>query len=178
MEHSYFIRITPYKTLSYEDIEKILENLDITRWFVCYEEASRGHYHLCIWSLRSVENLRYRLKQEIEGQIYISGKEIEDKIKAIAYCMKDGNYRHKNIDILSIMSAKAVSKKKVTFVDELSNISTEGTPRHILTRIIDLHIKYNRKIYRQHIRALLDLLMCKKDSTYKEELIKNILGEF
>lgn len=178
MEHSYFLRITPSSTLSYEDIITVLTNLSIDKWFICFEEASRPHYHLCIWCVRSVENLRYRLKAEINGQIYISGKQIEDKLKAIAYCMKDGNYRHQNVNILDIMSAKAISHKKVTFDEELKSLDTSGTKREIVGAIIDLHVKYNRKMYKQHIRALFDLIMAKKDVSYREILIKDILGEF
>lgn len=111
--HSYFVRITPYKTLSYEDIETVLTDLDISQWFICYEEASRPHYHLCLWSVRGVENLRYQLKNKLNAQIYLSGKEIEDKLKAIAYCMKDGNWKQKNVNILDIMMAKTITKKKL-----------------------------------------------------------------
>lgn len=175
-EHSYFIRITPYETLSYEDIIQTLSDISCDKYFICYEEATRPHYHLCIWCVRSVENLRYRLKDAINGQIYISGKQIEDKLKAIAYCMKDGNYRHNNVNILDIMSAKSISKKKDCFNDEVKKIDQSLSGRQLLNAIIDIYIKYDRKIYKQHIKSMYDLIMIKKDKSYRDKIIDEILG--
>lgn len=180
MEHSYFIRITPRESLSYEDIIEVVESIGIKKWFICYEEASRPHYHACLFSDRGVENLRYQLKAKLNAQIYISGKEIESKIKAIAYCMKDGNYRQQNIDILTMMTAKQIAHKKEKFEDELKELidDKETSIRTIVSKIIDLHIKYNRKIYRAHIKATVELVRAKRCSNYREELIKYFLDEY
>lgn len=180
MEHSYFIRLTPRGALSYEDIIEVIESIGIKKWFICYEEASRPHYHACLFSDRGVENLRYQLKAKINAQIYISGKEIESKIKAIAYCMKDGNYRQQNIDILTIMSAKQLSKPKEKFDDELKVLidDKDSSLRQIAKRIIDLHIKYNRKIYRAHIKATMELIRLKRCPDYREKFIDFILDEY
>lgn len=178
--NSYFVRITPRDPISYEDIETVLSTLHIEQWFICYEEASRPHYHLCLFSERGVENLRYRLKKEINGQVYISGKQIEDKVKAIAYCMKDGNYRHKNIDVNTFLMANSITHKKEKFEDELKKFidDTEHSIRHIVEGIIDLHIKYNRKIYRQHIKALVELIKAKRCPNYRQQLINYFLDEY
>lgn len=177
---SLFGRLTPYETLTMDDIIAFFTNLDIDKYVLCHEEASRPHFHFCVWTSRSSENMRYQLKQHFNAQVYISGKDIQDKIKAIAYCFKDGNYITKGIDILTIMSAQSASFKKVTFDDELKQIQDDSTLtiEQIATKIIDLYVKYNRKIYRQHIRALIELIKVKRSSTYRANLIKNILEDY
>lgn len=180
MVFSYFLRITPYDPLSFEDIEAFLETLSINQYFICYEEASRPHYHLCLFSERGVENLRYRIKRDINGQVYISGKAIEDKVKAVAYCMKDGKWKQKNMDVHTMLMATATTHKKENFETELKKImeNTELSLRKVVKEIIELHIKYNRKIYRQHIRALIELIRVKRCTDYKEKLIDFFLDEY
>lgn len=180
MEHSYFMRVTPYKQLSYEDIEEVLSNLHIDKYFICYEEASRPHYHLCLFSPRSVENLRWRVKQAVDGEVYLSGKAIEDKVKAVAYCMKDGNWRQKNMDVNTILMANQVKFKKPKFDDELKKLvdNKEDSIRSIVKSIVELHITYNRKIYRQHIKAIVELIKAKRCENFRENLINYFLEEY
>jgi len=178
MEHSYFVRITPYNSISFEDIIEVLHSIDIQKYCISYEEASRPHYHLCLWSPRSVENLRWNLKQAINGQVYISGKEIQDKVKAIAYTIKDGNYRQNGIDIHTFLMANQIKHKKVKFDDELKLITDDLqlSGRSLIGAIIDLHVKCNRKIYRAHIRAIYELAMCKRDKNFRSETIERIFS--
>lgn len=176
MINEYFVRITPTGVLSYEDITTSLSSIGIDKWFIAYEEASRPHYHLCLWTERSVENLRYQIKKHINGQVYISGKQIQDRVKAIAYCMKDGNYRQNNVNMLEVIMAKQISTPKIKFDDELKKIvDSDLSTRDIVSSLIDLHIKCNRKIYRQHIKALMDLIRARKDRTFREDLINYFL---
>lgn len=178
-EYGYFLRITPYKPLSFEDIIVEIEKLNIDKYIIAYEEASRPHYHLCLFSERGVENLRYRLKQCIEGQIYLSGKDIEKKVNSIAYCMKDGNFRQKNLDWFEFCQAKQMAKPKESFDDSIKKIDLTKSNREILEYILDIHVKFNRKIYKQHIKALFELIRLKKEGhTYRETLVKEFLGEY
>lgn len=174
--NEYFVRFTPSSPTSFEDIILALTAIDIDKYFIAYEEASKPHYHLCLWTNRSVENLRYQIKKHINAQVYISGKQIQDRVKAIAYCMKDGNYRQKNIDAFEYMNAKQISTPKIKFDDELKKITdSDLSMRELVSSLIDLHIKCNRKIYRQHIKALMDLIRARKCKTFREELINYFL---
>lgn len=179
-EQSYFLRITPYEQLSFEDIIEVVETLGIKKYFICYEEASRPHYHLCLFSERGVENLRYQIKKRINGQIYLSGRQIDNKLRAIAYCMKDGVWREKGINILDIMAAKALSKPKENFDDDIAKLVAEPelSIEQITSRIVDTYVKYNRKVYRHHIRALVELIRIKRCPEYRKNLIRNIIDDY
>lgn len=180
MSFSYFLRITPKEPLSFEDVEEMLSQLHIDQYFICYEEASRPHYHLCLFSERGVENLRYRIKSHINGQVYLSGRQIEDKVRAVAYCMKDGKWRQKNMDVHTMLMATATTHKKEKFEDDLKVLieDKESSIRDIIKRLIDLHIKYNRKIYRQHIKALVELIRAKRCPDYRQKLIDYFLDDY
>ena len=179
-ERGYFVRITPNDNATFDDIIDMMIHMEIEKYFICYEEAARPHYHLCLWTKRSPENLRYQLKERVNGQVYISGKEIQDKVKAIAYCMKDGNYIEKNIDINTFLLAKTITHKKVKFEEELKQIidNKDLSIRTLVKQIVELHIKYNRKIYRQHIKAMIELIRVKRCPDYKDKLIEYFLEDY
>lgn len=179
-EHGYFLRITPYGSLSYEEIIDALTSIGIQKYFICYEEASRPHYHLCLFSPRGVENLRWNLKQRISGEVYLSAKEIEDKVRAIAYCMKDGNYIEKNIDINTWLLAKQVSFKKEDFDSDLKKLinNNEDSIKTLARALVELHIKYNKKIYRHHLKATMELIRAKRCDQYRDLLVNYILDEY
>lgn len=180
MIHEYFVRLTPNGELLFDDLIDTLDNLDIQKYFVCHERASRPHYHLCIWTSRSSENLRWNLKQLLDCSIYISGKEIQDKVRAIAYCMKDGNYREKNIDINDWLLAKQLTFKKTNYEEEYSELLNDSVHpiEWIAQKLIDLQVKYNKKIYRQHLRATMELIRCKRCGRYRNDLAKYIIEDF
>lgn len=182
MPSSYFCRITPRETISFEDIEAFLDRIRISQWVVCFEQGTKNqseHYHLCLFSERGPENMRFHFKATFNAQVYISGKDIDDKIRAVAYCFKDGNYRQKNLDYNTFLMAHNVTHKKLKFEDEIRDLDLTKTDRQILETIVDLHAKYNRKIYRPHIRALFDLIRLKKQgNSYRDILVKDILGEY
>lgn len=178
--HEYFARITPNGELSFDDLIDTIENLDIQKYFICSERASQQHYHLCLWTPRSSENLRWNLKQLINATIYISGKEIENKVRAIAYCMKDGNYREKNIDVNTWLLAKQTSFKKTTYEEEYAELlnDTVHSIEWIAKKLVQLYVKYNKKIYRQHLKATVELIKCKRCGSYQDELVKYLLDEY
>lgn len=180
MERSYFIRITPREQMSMDDVINVIEAAGSDKWFVCYEEGKkRGHFHVCMWCVRGPENLRYHLKAKINGQVYISGKEIEKQVNAVAYCMKDGQWKEKNIDILTLMSATAMTKPKVNFDSELKELTeSDQSIEKIASRLVDLYIKYNRKIYRQHLKSHMDLIRAKRCGIYRDNLVKYILDDY
>lgn len=173
-----FIRITPYDAVTFEDIEQLLSYLKIERYVVSYEEASRPHYHIYVETKLSVERLRYQIKSKLNCQVYISGKEVQSKVKTIAYTIKDGNFRMKNIDVNEYLMAQRVSHAKPNFDKELKDIlSKEWTcseQRVLTTQVIDLYIKFNRKIYIQHIQSVVRTALS-RDKNYKNRLIDRVL---
>lgn len=180
-ERSYFIRITPdQQEAGLDQLDTILETIGITKYFICEETATRLHFHACIYTDRSAESLRYQLKRYIEGEVYISGKDIQDQVKAVAYCMKDGKWRQKNMEVQTILMAKSITRPKAKpfdkqigdLIDEVS-LSDES----FIKKVIDVHCQFNRKIYPQHIAALTRTRTAKIDEDYKQRLADRILME-
>lgn len=178
----YFIRITPDDATM--TLTAMVDYLDLTleckEYVVSREEASRVHFHLLLYVPFSAERLRYRIKSCIEGQVYISGKDIQDKVKCIAYTIKDGCYKQKGISFVDWMQAKQVTKKKIKFEDSLKAIEVAYAHTRdeetLLRDLMDLHIKHGRKIYKHHIKSWFESIKIKTDSSYKEKVIKEILG--
>lgn len=172
----YFIRLTPTSSCSLDDAETLLREINVDIYVVSYEEASRPHFHAYIKSSYSPERLRYRLKSHFTGQVYISGKEVIDKVKAIAYTIKDGKYRYSNIDVNTLLMAESISKPKFNFDQELKTIAdSDASIEKIVDDIIDLYIKGNRKIYFQHIQGIVRTIQAKRCSSYRYELRNKIL---
>lgn len=183
MERSYFIRFTPSTPTAYSlgALKYVFEyHFEKTSYLIAEEKAAHTHYHIALWGIKlTPETLRYQLKQRLEGQIYISGKEIEDKVKAIAYCIKDGNYISFNLDALALIQATGISKRKLKFDDLLLQAETDyqGDDKKFLKQLIEAHVKTNKKVYMQHIKAQLLLTKLKKDTygTYTQYLIEKII---
>lgn len=176
--YSYFLRCTPRQEVSLETFKSLVTRFT-SSYIISREEASSVHYHIAIFKVQlGPELLRYHCKQSIPGQWYISGKDVQSQIKAVAYCMKDGNYIYNGLDVNTILMAKSISKPKVKFDEELEKISNiEDKPiEDIVDKIIDLYIRTGRKIYIQHIRAQVELIRAKRCSTYREILRNKIIG--
>lgn len=169
-----FLRLTPYKSSTLDDVVEIIDSFSST-YVVSYEEASRPHYHIYMDTKYSPERLRYQLKSKLSMQVYISGKDVQDKVRAIAYTIKDGNYRMKNIDVNTFLMAKQQSKPKESFDTELKVISEGGMDTDDLVEaIVNLYIKYNRKMYIQHIQALVRTIQSRNNDTYRRALCRRI----
>lgn len=179
---SYFIRFTPFddRVNDLASVTATIDKLEPSKFVVAREQAKREHYHIAVWGVkRSPESLRAFLKKDLEGQIYISGKEIQDKIVAIAYCFKDGDFIHQGLDVNEFLQAHSISKRKVKFDEELAKIEAayQGDDKQFLRDILDLHARTNKKPYLQHIKAqlLLTKLKYEKSKTHREYLIEKIL---
>lgn len=180
MSRSYFARLTPRNPTSLKAVEELVSFYS-NKYVISQEEATRVHFHICMWCDKGIENLRYHLKSKIDSQIYLSGKDIEDKVSAIAYTIKDGYYVHRGLDVNEFLLANAVTRPKVDFDDTIKRITDDYDPSYVsdqklLTQIIDTYIQCRRKPYKQHIRALYDSIKISKDQTYKQRLIENILS--
>lgn len=176
----YFVRITPSVGYGLQQLKEVLDTLSIERYFICEETATRLHYHACIYTKRSAESLRYQLKRYIQGEVYISGRDIEDQVKAVAYCMKDGKWLQKNMDVNTLLMAQTVTRKKEAKFDKALNDIIDdinlGT-RQMVRAIVQLHVKHNRRIYPQHIEAMVRLGEAKRSRDYTERLVDRIVRE-
>lgn len=177
MENELFIRITPHSPTSFDDMRDTLRHLSIETYCVSFEQASRDHYHAYVRTTRSPENLRYNLKRFLNAQIYISGKQVIDKVRTIAYTIKDGSFIHNNIDINTMLMAQAVSHPKITFDDRIAEIRSTD-PHYITTKVVDAYIEFDRKPYRQHIEALVGYILLKQDPSYRTRYIRSIADNF
>lgn len=182
MDKSYFIRFTPTTQNIYDlgMLKFVLDDFEPTKYVIGKEQASSEHFHIAVWGIKvTPEVLRYQLKKRLEGQIYISGKEIVEKIKAIAYCLKDGNYTTKGLEINEFLQASSISKRKVKFDDLLKQAEEDynGDDKRFVRKLIEAHVATNKKVYLQHIKAQLLLTKLKKEQygTYKEYLVEKII---
>lgn len=175
--YSYFLRCTPRKETSLEVFKSLVTRFT-SSYIIAREEASSVHFHIAMFKVQiTPERLRYHCKNSIEGQWYISGKEVQDQIKAVAYCMKDDNYISNGIDVTTILMAKQIAKPKVKFDEEMRKISEmDEDIEVIIDKIIDLYIRCERKIYIQHIRAQVELIKAKKSAIYRTILRNKIIG--
>lgn len=177
----YFIRLTPDDEISLDDIVRLIEGALLPESYVISrEEASRIHFHILVYTDFSPERLRYRIKALLATQVYISGKDIVDKVRTIAYTIKDGNYRTKGIDPFEWLEAKRISHKKEKFEDALKviegNYGRTGNADALVRELITLHLDFNKKIYKQHLKAHFETIKIKKDLDFRERFIKDILG--
>lgn len=187
MTKSIFARFTPDNPdiHSLDSIEDFIKNYTDTYVFSYEIEASRPHYHLALFDVSiSTELFRNHLKK-LEGQVYISGKDIADKVKTIAYTIKDGLYRYCNLDVNDYLMANSIKKKKIKYDDRLKEIEQSYLrglidDKALVTQIVEAHIQSNKKIYIQHIKAQLSLIKLKntKNQTYREILINKILEDY
>lgn len=179
---SYFLRFTPLKPEDYnlKTVSVVFRMFDPTKLVVAREKASHEHYHIAIWGItRTSQNLRAYLKNVLEGQIYISGKEIEDQLRAIAYCLKDGDYYAQGLSIIEFLQASAISKRKIKYDDLLQEAEKEydGDDKKFVRKLLEAHVKTNKKVYLPHIKAQLLLTKLKKEQygTYREYLVEKII---
>lgn len=181
MSKGLFIRITPHSEgVTLEEMEEFVEqDLRSSKYVISLEHATNDHFHLLVYTPMSPENVRYRIKQNYDCNVYISGKEIQDKIKAIAYTIKDGHYVHKGLDIWEWMQAKQMTYPKVKFDEAIKvikqNYSATFYEEGLVRELIQLHIDTGRRIYRQHLRAWIDTIKLEVDERYRERLVKEIL---
>lgn len=180
---SYFCRFTPHSDTDYS-LDKLSEFISqlSNKYVISYEQKPRNnHYHICLWDVnRSPENLRYHFRTNLVGKVYISGKEIEDQVKAIAYTIKDGSYKSHGIDVFTWMAALRTTKKKESFDEDLTELTDRYSPnlyddKWLCGGILELYKKFNRKVYTQHIRALMTTIKLKKDPHYRDKLVDKIL---
>lgn len=187
---SYWIRFTPstsdaQNVYTLGSIKYVLDtHFHPERYIIAHEVASSVHFHIALWSsvsYRSNEALKYQLKKYLIGQVYISGKEIQEKLKVIAYCLKDGHYLQHNVSVTDFLQAASISKPKIKYDDLIAKIEADyqGDDKKLARDIFDAYVKTNKKVYLPHIRAqmLLIKLKSEKYGTFKEYLVDKILND-
>lgn len=176
---NYFIRLTPDEPSNLKFVSSIFHDL-ANKYVVSCEQDPREHYHIAVWGVnRSSDNLRAYIKTKIKCQLYISGKEIINKLNTIAYTIKDGNYTYHNLNVDELLLSVSMAKPKIKFDAELEKIDKayDGDDKKYLAQVFDLHVRTNKKVYMQHIKAQLLLTKLKYDKygTYRDYLIEKII---
>lgn len=179
---NYFIRFTPTDPTdhSLKTITLVFKQYDPVKLVVAKEQGTREHYHIAIWGVtRSSANLRAHIKTQIDGEVYISKKQIVDQLRAIAYCLKDGNYYTYGLNVIEFLQASNISKPKVKYDDLLAEAEKEydGDDKKFVRKLLEAHVTTNKKVYLQHIKAQLLLTKLKKEKygTYREYLVDKII---
>lgn len=177
-----FMRITPYNNDD-ATLQRIAEIIELTtvpaRYVISEEIASHLHYHILTYSDRSPERIRYAIKSKIECQLYISGREVQDKVKAIAYTIKDGKYIQKNMDVNDFLLAKQISRPKRTFDDGLKELKeiykTNMDDEELLRGLIRVYKEFNKKINRLHLKNHLESIRIYSSQDAEDQLVRSIL---
>lgn len=183
----YFGRFTPAQPdlCSLDLLSNFIKKYTL-KYVVSYEVASRPHYHFCVFNMEiSSELLRDHFKRKfIDGQVYLSQKDIQNKISCIAYTFKDGCYTCSGITVDEFLLSHAIAKPKLKYDDivlklEEDYLKDRIDEKKLVEGIMDGHIKTNKKVYVQHIKSHLALIKLKKvtNSKYKEILINKILDD-
>lgn len=148
---------------------------------VCREIATNEHYHMYIrvdgipWSDKTRMDLKRRLREFLAGEIRISKRKVEDRIKAIAYTIKDGNYYCHGIDWFEFTKAKEISHPKdksynVLIKDFYSNVEGK-TEMTLIDEVIDIFDKCNIPICTDRIAKIVRLsIIKKKDASFRNRL--------
>lgn len=174
---SLFCRFTPESKTTLEEVYDILYGI-YDKFIVSIEEATRVHFHFIVYTESSIQSTRYVLKKNLEGQIYISGREVISQIQAVAYTIKDGQYKQHNMDVNTLLMAKVIAKPKIVYDKEIKTINDkyDGVDDYSYIKdIIELYGRFNKSTHPVHIRAMLRTQKAKKNDVYRERLIKEII---
>lgn len=183
-----FGRFTPDKPdeHSLDTLIEFLKNYS-NKYVVSYEtDAKRPHYHFAIFNVEtSTELLRTHFKSKYKpGQLYLSGKNIIDKIKTIAYTIKDGLFKSNGLDVNDFLMASVIARPKVKYDNLMKDIEDEYlkgslNDKQLVSKILDAYLQTNKKIYIQHIKASALLIKLKKESnkSKRDLLIERIIED-
>lgn len=184
----YYIVLNPIDdSHNLEAFKTILDNYkDVQAYCISFEISDDDvqHYHLYIKTELTAKTLRQRFLRTFKCRSRFSSKEIQDRIRAIAYTIKDGNYFQKNLNVHEFLMAVQVSHpKKPKFEVALRSIDEEYIAGNIdfekyLVRVLTLYKDYRRKLYRQHIIAHATTVRLEASPQYLYDLAKNLSQEF
>lgn len=147
------------------------------------EQAHHTHFHIYL-ELDTQEEytdafrnaLRRNLSKLFCGYIRISGKQVEDKIRNIAYILKDGYYKTYKIDWLTFLEAKKTSHPKTqkktyqeAYKEWFDSINYDGTnvsEDEAVSRLLAIYIEFRLPINYDRMRGQVASAMARKNKEY------------
>lgn len=175
----YFIRITPDEPVTLNDIQELVKSrLDPDKYVISEEYSHKNvlHFHIVLYSPFSSDRIRARIKTALPCQVYISGKEIMDKYKAIAYTIKDGHYVHYNVDVFEMMKASQLSHKKERYDTALKDLRLEykehSSDELMIRGLLDIYTKFGKRINRTHFMTHAQSIKYEVQTVSREALVQ------
>lgn len=185
MEH--FVVLTPIVASDHtlDSISSYLKDLQNIKFVISRETHPHLHYHAYLETPRIQQDLRYHFKEVLKLRPRFSSTEIRDRVRAIAYTIKEGNYRVNEIDAFELIKACQISHKKESMLGYDKDVglimndpgTKEKSDKELIRELLKLHVKYNRKIYPQHITAQLRTFRCKYNQEYEDYLVNKIIDD-
>lgn len=180
MEEQYVPTLEEFQTLftKYKD--------DVISYCVSFEISSNEfeHFHLYLKSPTDSETWRNRFKRELKLRPRFSREPVRDTVRVLAYAIKDGDYKHHNLNLHEFMLARQISHpKRKNFGEALADLDksyheqNQGDSEYI-DAVLDLYITYNKNFYYQHIIAHIHTQKMKKHKTFKQRVKERIKNEF
>lgn len=185
MEEPLMIRLTPNqqdpKDISY--MYNILKSqFSQSKFVISREELPKNiHYHLVLWTAFSREKLRAQLKKLFNGFKEISLKQdrVNSPVRAVAYTIKEGNYRLNLLTLQELTEAKKVSFEKPKSLTQIYGFIKEEyfndqiTFKETVTRVIEVE---RTSLNLHTIECMLTEWKKQKDSNYKNSLVRTLLS--
>lgn len=160
---------------------------DVKNYCLSFETSDDGfqHFHLYITTSANTETWRQRFKREFEFRCRFSKENVRDRVRAIAYTLKDGNFVQRNVNVHDFLTAIQISHpKRKKFEAAMREIDEEFIAGKLsedqyIHSITSLYRDYRRKTYIQHIVAHITTVKMEQSSSYQlkiDERIKNTLS--
>lgn len=169
-----------------------------TQALYCQEEAKSGkHCHLFLVTEVKMPKLRYQIRKEgFTGNKSYSISTVRDRIKTLAYIMKEGNFHIKNISTedlelarnyvdkvqREIKEKKSSSKDVIKEIEEvykerLETMGSEVDPVswQVLGNIIDWMLDRGCQVRRFQVQSIYDTLGCKHSQYFRMRFAENCM---
>lgn len=155
------------------------------------ETSQHTHFHIYL-ELDTQElytdafrvSMRRKLSSIFRGYVRLSGSQVEDKIRNIAYILKDGDYKTYKIDWLTFLEARKIShpkeKKKTyqeTYKEWFDKVQFDGSLASEDTAVCGLlaiYLEFRLPINYERMRGQVASAMASKNKEYMERVKRRI----
>lgn len=168
-------------------IERFRHFGETFRFTISKEFATKEHYHFYIyfsgleWDDRTRVWLKRELRRCFDGELRVTKEKVKDKIRAIAYTIKDGDYVTHNMEWWDVSQAKQIAKPKEEqrykvliqrYYDEADGKSEKRLTEELLDICVKCYVPIDTERMAKTVR--LALLKQKDNSDYKKRIIEQI----
>lgn len=184
----YFVVLSPNTNSNHslQHYKTLLDNYkDVQSYCLSFEVSDDGHqhYHLYIKATAKQETLRNRFARNFNATARFSSKDIQSRVRTIAYTIKDGNYVQKNLNVADfLMACQVTHPKPKKFEVQMRDNDEEYIAGNIskedyIDNILKIYVNCRRKTYIQHITSHAITVHMEASSDYRKQVRDKILQE-